>query len=323
MAPEAPPPPPESPKVLATKKVELWTGRGRETATLTLTAQDLTVALEGGQKITLKNEVGDKASANLAVVPSPAMAPPPFQDHLLVTLANDRPVFGWVLVPQADNLKIALETLTDWGFAVEGHMVKVSGRRYQKDGPMYLVSELHSYNAQTGRYEPAGPLPAGLALEQFATQACVRLPVAGLPEPAAFWIVRKRTGGPDGVQVLLGEKSVVMRPADPKTAPGLVGPDPASALSAQDLDKDGTLEYILYGMAGASTWAVWVYKFDPARSGFQYLADLAGDQNLTWTAEKDGTVRFRQENRDWQNSGGKATITKDYVWRKDKFVPTP
>lgn len=127
--------------------VELQFAGKSTTATLYRTPGRLYVSISCGPEIELENPAPD-ADYNLTTVAQGE------NDHLLVTVEDGHHAWGWVLVPAADSLTVALEVQTDWGVTAEGNRVKVSGRRYKDEGGFTISSQYYQFNPQTNTYEP-------------------------------------------------------------------------------------------------------------------------------------------------------------------------
>lgn len=131
-----------------TASVELRFAGKSAAAALYCTSQRLYVSISGGPQIELENPAASSVAYNLAIVTHGE------NDHLLVTVEDGHHAWGWVLVPTAESLTVALEVQTDWAVTAEGDRVKVSGRRYKDGGGFYISSQLYQFNPTTNTYEP-------------------------------------------------------------------------------------------------------------------------------------------------------------------------
>jgi hypothetical protein len=73
--------------------------------------------------------------------------------HLLVTVADDRITWGWVLIPTDTGFSVGLQSQVDEGISVFDNAVKVSSRKYLDGGGYKVVSTLYRFNPASGKYE--------------------------------------------------------------------------------------------------------------------------------------------------------------------------
>lgn len=140
---------PQSPVIKGERLQEVhFVIKGTSRAAALLKSGDrLTVAVEGAASETLTNPLGQGGVARLEVIPATP------DNHLLLTVRNDRNIWGWVLILADDSLHRALEVQVDEGVTVEGEMVKASSRKYRDGGGYIVSSTFYAFDPATTRYQ--------------------------------------------------------------------------------------------------------------------------------------------------------------------------
>lgn len=117
-----------------------------QVAKLFLAKEKLILQVDGGYAQVLENPAGLAGRTQLTPVAYGNTT------HLLVTVADDRITWGWVLIPTNSGLSISLRAQVDEGISVLDDAIKVSTRKYLEGGGYKVVSNLYRFNPSSGQY---------------------------------------------------------------------------------------------------------------------------------------------------------------------------